>query len=474
MAIEYLGLSEVNGPLVVLEGVKNASYEEIVEFTVDGNEKKLGRIVAVYEDKAVIQVFEGTSSMSLTNTHTRLTGHPMEIGLSEEILGRTFDGIGKPIDRMGPIDAEVRRNVNGLPLNPVTRKYPRNYIHTGISAIDGLTTLIRGQKLPIFSGNGLPHDQLAAQIVQQASLGDSDEKFAIVFAAMGVKHDVAEFFRRTFEESGVSDHVVMFLNLANDPVVERLITPKVALTAAEYLAFEKGMHILVILTDITSFCEAMREVSSSRGEIPSRKGYPGYLYSELATLYERAGIVQGVEGSVTQIPILTMPNDDITHPIPDLTGYITEGQIVLDRQLHGQSIYPPISVLPSLSRLMKDGIGEGYTRADHQDVANQLFSCYAKVGDARSLASVIGEDELSPIDKQYLVFGNEFEHEFIGQGMDENRSMEDTLNKAWELLGLLPREELDRVNTKVLDQYYHPTTIDAVAKAKAEADAMNE
>ena len=474
MAIEYLGLSEVNGPLVVLEGVKNASYEEIVEFTVDGNEKKLGRIVAVYEDKAVIQVFEGTSSMSLTNTHTRLTGHPMEIGLSEEILGRTFDGIGKPIDRMGPIDAEVRRNVNGLPLNPVTRKYPRNYIHTGISAIDGLTTLIRGQKLPIFSGNGLPHDQLAAQIVQQASLGDSDEKFAIVFAAMGVKYDVAEFFRRTFEESGVSDHVVMFLNLANDPVVERLITPKVALTAAEYLAFEKGMHILVILTDITSFCEAMREVSSSRGEIPSRKGYPGYLYSELATLYERAGIVQGVEGSVTQIPILTMPNDDITHPIPDLTGYITEGQIVLDRQLHGQSIYPPISVLPSLSRLMKDGIGEGYTRADHQDVANQLFSCYAKVGDARSLASVIGEDELSPIDKQYLVFGNEFEHEFIGQGMDENRSMEDTLNKAWELLGLLPREELDRVNTKVLDQYYHPTTIDAVAKSKAEADAMNE
>ena len=471
MAIEYLGLSEVNGPLVVLEGVKNASYEEIVEFTVDGNEKKLGRIVAVYEDKAVIQVFEGTSSMSLTNTHTRLTGHPMEIGLSEEILGRTFDGIGKPIDRMGPIDAEVKRNVNGLPLNPVTRKYPRNYIHTGISAIDGLTTLIRGQKLPIFSGNGLPHDQLAAQIVKQASLGEnSDENFAIVFAAMGVKHDVADFFRNTFEESGVADHVAMFLNLANDPVVERLITPKVALTVAEYLAFEQNMHILVILTDMTSFAEAMREVSSSKGEIPSRKGYPGYLYSELATLYERAGIVQGVEGSVTQIPILTMPNDDITHPIPDLTGYITEGQIVLDRQLHGQSIYPPISVLPSLSRLMKDGIGEGYTRADHQDVANQLFSCYAKVGDARSLASVIGEDELSPIDKQYLVFGNEFEHEFIGQGMDENRSMEDTLNKAWELLGLLPREELDRVNTKVLDQYYHPTTIDAVAKAKAEAD----
>ena len=473
MAIEYLGLSEVNGPLVVLEGVKDAFFEEMVEFTIDGNQKKLGRIVAVYEDKAVIQVFEGTENMSLQNTHTRLTGHPMEIGLSPDILGRTFDGIGNPIDGLGPVDAEKRLNVNGLPLNPVTRKYPRNYIHTGISAIDGLTTLIRGQKLPIFSGNGLPHDQLAAQIVQQASLGsDSDEKFAIVFAPMGVKYDVAEFFRRTFLESGVSDHVVMFLNLANDPVVERLITPKVALTAAEYLAFEKGMHILVILTDITSFCEAMREVSSSRGEIPSRKGYPGYLYSELATLYERAGIVQDGTGSVTQIPILTMPNDDITHPIPDLTGYITEGQIVLDRQLHGQSIYPPISVLPSLSRLMKDGIGEGYTRADHQDVANQLFSCYAKVGDARSLASVIGEDELSPIDKKYLIFGNAFEKEFIGQGMDENRSMEDTLNKAWDLLGLLPREELDRVDTKVLDQYYHPTEIDLAAQAKAEADAM--
>ena len=454
MAIEYLGLSEVNGPLVVLEGVKNASYEEIVEFTVDGNEKKLGRIVAVYEDKAVIQVFEGTSSMSLTNTHTRLTGHPMEIGLSEEILGRTFDGIGKPIDRMGPIDAEVRRNVNGLPLNPVTRKYPRNYIHTGISAIDGLTTLIRGQKLPIFSGNGLPHDQLAAQIVQQASLGDSDEKFAIVFAAMGVKYDVAEFFRRTFEESGVSDHVVMFLNLANDPVVERLITPKVALTAAEYLAFEKGMHILVILTDMTSFAEAMREVSSSKGEIPSRKGYPGYLYSELATIYERAGIVEGVEGSVTQIPILTMPNDDITHPFPDLTGYITEGQIVLDRQLHGQAIYPPINVLPSLSRLMKDGIGAGYTREDHQDVANQLFSCYAKVGDARALASVIGEDELSPLDKTYLKFGQAFEHTFVGQGEDENRSIVETLDLGWKLLRMLPREELDRIDTKILDKYY--------------------
>ena len=455
MAIEYLGLSSINGPLIALEGVQDAFYDEIVDFVVNGKEHKMGRIVEVYKDKAIIQVFEGTENMSLNNTHTRLTGHPMEIGLSEEMLGRTFNGIGEPIDGLGPITVGEVRDVNGLPLNPVRREYPRNYIRTGISAIDGLTTLIRGQKLPIFSGNGLPHDQLAAQIVKQASLGDStNEDFAIVFAAMGVKHDVADFFRRTFEESGVANHVAMFLNLANDPVVERLITPKVALTAAEYLAFEKNMHILVILTDMTSFAEAMREVSSSKGEIPSRKGYPGYLYSELATLYERAGIVEGVNGSVTQLPILTMPNDDITHPIPDLTGYITEGQIVLDRNLHGQAIYPPISVLPSLSRLMKDGIGKGYTREDHQDLANQLFSAYAKVGEARNLASVIGEDELSPIDKKYLEFGKAFEERYIGQGPNENRTIEETLDLGWELLRILPKEELDRVDTKILDVYY--------------------
>ena len=455
MAIEYLGLSEINGPLVVLEGVQDAAFDEIVEFKVDDGTKKIGRIVEIYEDKAVIQVFEGTENMSLDNTHTRLMGRPMEVTVSPEMLGRTFNGIGEPIDDLGPITVEEVRDVNGLPLNPVRREYPRNYIRTGISAIDGLTTLIRGQKLPIFSGNGLPHDQLAAQIVKQASLGGStNEDFAIVFAAMGVKHDVADFFRRTFEESGVANHVAMFLNLANDPVVERLITPKVALTAAEYLAFEKNMHILVILTDMTSFAEAMREVSSSKGEIPSRKGYPGYLYSELATLYERAGIVEGVNGSVTQLPILTMPNDDITHPIPDLTGYITEGQIVLDRNLHGQAIYPPISVLPSLSRLMKDGIGKGYTREDHQDLANQLFSAYAKVGEARNLASVIGEDELSPIDKKYLEFGKAFEERYIGQGPNENRTIEETLDLGWELLRILPKEELDRVDTKILDVYY--------------------
>ena len=455
MSIEYLGLSAINGPLIAVEGIQDGFYEEIIEFIVEGSQKKLGRIVEINEDKAVVQVFESTDEMSLDNTHTRLTGHPMEIGLSEDILGRTFNGLGEPIDGLGKITPECMRDVNGLPLNPCTREYPRNYIRTGISAIDGLTTLIRGQKLPIFSGNGLPHDRLAAQIVEQATLGeDSDEKFAIVFAAMGVKYDVAEFFRRTFQESGASSHVVMFLNLSNDPVVERLITPKVALTAAEYLAFEKNMHILVILTDMTSFAEALREVSSLKGEIPSRKGFPGYLYSELATIYERAGIVKGVKGSVTQIPILTMPNDDITHPIPDLTGYITEGQIVLERSLHQKNIYPPINVLPSLSRLMKDGIGAKYTREDHQDVANQLFSSYARVGEARDLASVIGEDELSEVDKKYLQFGVAFEQEFVAQGTTENRTIEETLDIGWRLLHILPKEELDRIDTKVLEKFY--------------------
>lgn len=458
MSISYLGLSEIRGPLVALEGVKDASFDEIVELTVEGingKEKKTGRIIEIYEDKAIIQVFDGTENMSLMNTHTKLTGHSMEITLSEDILGRTFNGIGKPIDNMGPVISDIRRDVNGKPLNPTEREYPRNYIRTGISAIDGLTTLIRGQKLPIFSGNGLPHDRLAAQIVKQASLSEaSDEELVIVFAAMGVKYDVAEFFKKTFEESRVLDHVVMFLNLANDPVVERLITPKVALTAAEYLAFDCGKQVLVILTDMTSFAEAMREVSSSKGEIPSRKGYPGYLYSEFAAIYERAGIVNNSKGSVTQIPILSMPNDDITHPIPDLTGYITEGQIVLDRGLNGQNIYPPINVLPSLSRLMKDGIGEGYTREDHQDVANQLFSAYAKVGDARALASVIGEDELSDTDKKYLQFGRAFEEQFVGQSEQDNRDIETTLDIGWRLLHILPKDELDRIDTKILDKYY--------------------
>lgn len=458
MSVSYLGLSEINGPLIALEGVQDASYDEIVELTVEGingKERKVGRIIEVYEDKAIIQVFEGTENMSLSNTHTKLTGHPLEMALSEDILGRTFNGIGQPTDNMGPVISDLKRDVNGKPLNPTEREYPRNYIRTGISAIDGLTTLIRGQKLPIFSGDGLPHDRLAAQIVKQASLGEgTDDELVVVFAAMGVKYDVAEFFRKTFEESRVLDHVVMYLNLANDPVVERLITPKVALTAAEYLAFDCGKQVLVILTDMTSYAEAMREVSSSKGEIPSRKGYPGYLYSEFATIYERAGIVKNSKGSVTQIPILSMPNDDITHPIPDLTGYITEGQIVLDRVLHGQSIYPPINVLPSLSRLMKDGIGEGFTRDDHQDVANQLFSAYAKVGEARALASVIGEDELSDTDKKYLEFGRMFEEQFVGQAEYENRTIETTLDIGWKLLHILPKDELDRIDTKILEKYY--------------------
>ena len=454
MSVEYLGLKEVMGPLVVLEGVENASYEEIVEIKV-GNTQKIGKIISLSGDKAVIQVFEGTAELSLTNTRTRLLGHPMEIGVSDEILGRVLDGVGRPLDGLGAVYPEVKLDVNGKPMNPMTREYPRNYIETGLSAIDGMTTLIRGQKLPIFSGNGIPHDKLAAQIVRQASLGkDSDEKFAVVFAAMGVKHDVANFFERSFRESGVLGSVVMLLNLANDPVAERIITPRVALTVAEYLAFQKDMHILVILTDMTAYAEALREISSSMGEIPSRKGFPGYLYSDLASIYERAGILKDAKGSVTQIPILTMPNDDITHPIPDLTGYITEGQIVLERSLSDKNIYPPISVLPSLSRLMKDGIGEGYTRADHPDVANQLFASYANVGDVRALASVIGDDELSETDKEYLAFGNAFEREFVGQGEREGRSVEETLEIGWKLLRMLPREELTRMDSKLLEKFY--------------------
>lgn len=455
MAIEYLGLSDINGPLVVLEGIRGAAYDELVEFKLNEKERRIGRIIELYEDKAIIQVFEGTQNISLRNTHTKLTGHPMEIDLAANILGRRLDGIGRPIDGLGPLTCEKKVNVNGLPLNPVSRKYPRNFIQTGISAIDGLATLIRGQKLPIFSGNGMPHNQLAAQIINQATLGENtNDNFAIIFGAMGISHDTASYFTKTFEEAGVSDHVTMLVNLADDPVVERLLTPKVALTIAEYLAFEKEMHILVVLSDMTSFAEAMREVSSSKGEIPSRKGYPGYLYSELACIYERAGIVNGKNGSVTQIPILTMPGDDITHPIPDLTGYITEGQIVLDRNIFGQNIYPPINVLPSLSRLMKDGIGEGYTREDHSPLSSQLFSSYAKYGDAKNLASVIGEDELSDTDKKYLEFGKAFESNFVSQKPDENRTIKETLDIGWKLLKMLPKEELDRIDKDILEKYY--------------------
>jgi V/A-type H+-transporting ATPase subunit B len=455
MIIKHIGFSQISGSLVVLDGVKNASFEEIVELHLDDGSMRTGRIVQIDGERAVIQVFEGTRGISLTNTSTVLTAHPMEMALSPEILGRVFDGAGRPIDGLGEVYPTCRRDINGSPINPVSRVYPRNFIQTGISSIDCLATLIRGQKLPIFSGSGMKHNELAVQIVRQARIAeDEGADFAVVFAAMGATNDVADYFRRSFEESGVLRRVAMFLNLSNDPVIERILTPRCALTAAEYLAFELGMHILVIMTDMTSYAEACREFSSSKGEIPGRKGFPGYLYSDLASLYERAGMIKGKPGSVTQLPILTMPNDDITHPVPDLTGYITEGQIVLDRTLDGLGVYPPVSILPSLSRLMKDGIGEGCTRADHAPLSNQLFAAYAKVQDARALASVIGEDELSPSDKQYIEFGKAFEGRFLTQGFSENRTIDQTLDLGWEMLRLLPRSELDRIDDAMLDKYY--------------------
>lgn len=455
MVLNYVGLKEISGSLIVLDGVEGASYEEVVDIKLgDGNYRK-GRIVQIEGDRVIVQVFEGTQAIAIDDTKVKLKGHPMEISLSPEILGRVFNGLGEPIDNLGKVFPHKKMNINGTPINPIAREYPQNYINTGISSIDTLSTLIRGQKLPIFSSSGMKHNELAVQIARQAKLAEGEEdNLAIVFAAMGVKNDVAEYFRRKFDESGVIERVVMYLNLSNDPVIERILTPRCALTTAEYLAFELGMHVLVIMTDMTSYAEALREFSSSKGEIPGRKGYPGYLYSDFASLYERAGIVKGKKGSVTQIPILTMPNDDITHPVPDLTGYITEGQIVLDRAIDRKGYYPPISVLPSLSRLMKDGIGEGFTRADHPELANQLFASYAKVQDARALASVIGEEDLSPIDKLYINFGNAFEKQFINQGFNDNRSIERSLELGWRLLSTLPKQELDRVSGETLDKYY--------------------
>lgn len=453
MITEHIGLNEISGSLVVLDDVEDAFFEEMAEFRMSDGTVRSGRVVMIEGKRAVVQVFEGTKEMSMSNTTTVLKGKPMEMPLSPEIIGRVFDGLGRPKDGLGDVFPECRRDINGTAINPVSRIYPKNYIRTGISSIDALATLIRGQKLPIFSGSGMKHNELAVQIVKQASVSDNED-FAIVFAAMGVKNDVADYFRRSFEQANVMNRVTMFLNLSNDPIIERIITPKCALTAAEYLAFECHMNILVILTDMTSYCEALREFSSSKGEIPGRKGYPGYLYSDLAALYERAGIVSGSKGSVTQIPILTMPNDDITHPIPDLTGFITEGQIVLDRTLETQGIYPPVSILLSLSRLMKDGIGKGFTRDDHKALSDQLFASYALVQDARSLASVIGEDELSENDKILLEFGREFESKFLKQGENENRTIDETLDLGWQLLSMLPREALDRVSDDILDAHY--------------------
>ena len=440
-----------------MEGVSGVAYDEIARIRLNNGTERIGRVVELEGDRAILQVFEGTNGISLENTRTIFSGKPLEIALAPEMLGRVFNGAGKPIDGLGAVFPEKMGDVNGQSLNPVARQYPRNYIHTGISSIDALMTLIRGQKLPIFSGSGLSHNKLAVQIVKQAKLtGEGSDDFAIVFAAMGVQNDVANYFRRSFEETGASERVCMFLNLSSDPIIERLLTPLCALTAAEYLAFEKNMHILVIMTDMTSYAEALREFSSSKGEIPGRKGYPGYLYSNLASLYERAGVIEGSTGSVTQIPILTMPNDDITHPIPDLTAYITEGQIVFDRDLDQRGIYPGLSVLLSLSRLMKDGIGEGYTRDDHAAVSNQLFAAYARVQDARSLASVIGEEELSETDRAYMRFGRLFEENFLNQGFDENRTMVETLDLGWDLLCSLPKSELDRIDEKLLEEKYDP------------------
>ena len=452
MKIYYEGASAVNGPLIMLGGVEQAAYEEVAQITLEDGTQKVGRVIKIDGDKAVLQVFEGTENISLKNIRTCFTGQPMKIGLSREMLGRMFDGAGNPIDGLGRVYAEEYRDINGAPINPVSRKYPTDCIFTGISAIDGMCTLVKGQKLPIFSAAGLSHNQLAAQMVRQASVAGGGE-FAIVFAAMGLKKDQADFFRRNFEESGALFRVVMFLNHASDPIIERIVTPRCALTAAEYLAFKHNMDVLVIMTDMSSYCEALREFSSSKGEIPSRKGFPSYLYSDLASLYERAGLIKGSEGSVTQVPILTMPNQDITHPIPDLTGYITEGQIVLDRGLMQKGIYPPIAVLPSLSRLMKDAIGNNNTRADHPMLANQLFFSYSKVEQARSLAAVIGEDELSPVDRCYIQFGKLFEEEFVTQTEGENKTLDQILSAGWEILRVLPRSELDRVDDKTYEKY---------------------
>ena len=457
MIREYRTIREVSGPLMIVKNVEGVTYDELAELELPNGEVRHCKVLECNGDTAVVQLFENSAGINLKDSKIRFLGHPLELAVSEDMLGRVFNGMGHPKDGGPEVLAAEMKDINGLPMNPAARDYPNEFIQTGISTIDGLNTLVRGQKLPIFSGSGLPHAQLAAQIARQAKvLGDDASNFAVVFAAIGITFEESEFFIQEFRRTGAIDRTVVFSNLANDPAVERIATPRMALTAAEYLAFECGMHVLVIMTDITNYAEALREVSAARKEVPGRRGYPGYLYTDLATMYERAGRKIGSDGSITMIPILTMPEDDKTHPIPDLTGYITEGQIVLDRPLHGQSIYPPINILPSLSRLMKDGIGAGYTREDHQDLANQLFSAYAKVGDARNLASVIGEDELSPIDKKYLAFGKEFEERYIGQRPDENRSMEETLDLGWELLGKLPREELDRVDTKILDKYYKP------------------
>jgi V/A-type H+-transporting ATPase subunit B len=451
---EYIGVDKIDGALVFVSKTHPVGYRELIECIDREGNPRLGIVLESSTDFVVAQIFEGTTGLTLPQTRIRFSGKPLTISISKDMLGRVFNGLGQPIDGGPAQRSDIELNVNGMAINPTAREYPRDFIQTGISVIDGMNTLIRGQKLPIFSGNGLPHNELAAQIARQAKIRGTNTEFAVVFAAMGVKHDVARFFIRSFEESGVLENVALFLSLADDPSIERLITPRTALTLGEHLAFQENMHVLVILTDMTNYCESLREISTIRGEIPSRKGYPGYLYSDLAELYERSGMIKGYQGSITLLPILTMPNDDISHPIPDLSGYITEGQIVFEREMDGRGIYPPIAGLPSLSRLMKDGIGEGMTREDHPHLASQLFAAYSYVKDVRNLASVIGEEELTPLDHNYLEFGKEFEQRFVSQDKNEERSIEQTLDLGWEVLRTLPVDELHRITDEEIEKYY--------------------
>jgi len=453
---EYTTVTEVAGPLMIVEGVEGVAYSEIVEIETPDGEHRRGQVLEVREDLAVVQVFEGTSDLNTSTTKIRFTGETAKIGVSLDMMGRIFNGTGKPIDGGPEIIPEKELDINGSPMNPSAREFPAEFIETGISTIDGMNTLVRGQKLPIFSGSGLPHNELAAQIARQAKVLAKDAEgsdFAVIFAAMGITHEEANYFMRDFEQTGALERVTVFMNLADDPAIERIITPRMALTTAEYLAFEHDMHVLVILTDLTNYCEALREISAAREEVPGRRGYPGYMYTDLSSLYERAGRIAGKEGSITQMPILVMPQDDITHPIPDLTGYITEGQIVLSRELHRKGIYPPVDVLPSLSRLMSGGIGDGQTREDHSGVSDQLYSAYAEGRDLRDLMAVVGEEALTERDQKFLKFADEFEKQFITQTRDEDRSIQETLDLGWALLSLLPRAELKRVREEHIPKY---------------------
>ena len=454
MIKEYKTIQEIASPLMIVKNVEGVTYDELAEIELPNGEVRRCKVLEVEDDHAVVQLFESAQGINLAQSKVRFLGHPLQLGVSEDMLGRVFNGMGEPIDGGPAILAEEHRDINGLPMNPAARAYPAEFIQTGVSTIDGLNTLVRGQKLPIFSASGLPHAQLAAQIARQAKVRGTDEQFAVVFAAMGITFEESNFFIESFRETGALDRAVLFINLANDPAVERIATPRMALTAAEYLAFEKNMHVLVILTDITNYADALREVSAARKEVPGRRGYPGYMYTDLASLYERAGRQKGKTGSITMIPILTMPEDDKTHPIPDLTGYITEGQIILSRELYRKGVTPPIDVLPSLSRLKDKGMGAGKTRADHANTMNQLFAAYSRGKDAKELMVILGEAALTDIDKLYAKFAEAFEQEYVSQGYDANRDIEETLDIGWKLLRILPRSELKRIDDKFLDQYY--------------------